>query len=352
MGEQKNIIVINGKSYDASTGDLISSKAAVQITVNDSVSPQTTPQPSQQHHKSNRSSHHLAHHKPQKSITLKRTQPKKTQHIASAKSLPLSTKGTVTVKSGGSHLHTTKRLERAKQINKSNSISRFNLTSSVPGVTKQHQPLEVQPAPSTPAFHTSVPKVHHASKSSGEDLFNAALSKADSHKQVHHKVSRRKHRIAKKLGISARAGNIVTAILVIAVLGSFIAYQNASNLSMRVAASKSGLSTAALPNYKPAGFSLNRHIGSEPGQVTLNYQSNSDDRSFTVTQASSSWSSQTLADSFLNDKQAERVVQSDGKVVYLYNGSDATWVEGGVWYRVEGNSSLTPDQLLQLANSF
>lgn len=347
MGETKNIIVINGKNYDASSGELLSSKVSTPITVNDFVSQPSKIQ-SESRAKPSRSSHHLAHHKTQKSVTLKRTQPKKSHHRASAKSLPLASSHTITVKSDGSGIAADRRLERAKSVSKSSSVSRFNLTEQV---AKSHQPLNVKPAPQAPAFHAPAPKVDHSSQSS-EALFNAALSKADSHKQAHHKVSRRKHRVAKKLGLSARAGNIVTAILIVAVLGSFIAYQNAPNIAVRMAASKSGLTAASLPGYKPSGFSLSNRVDTEPGKVTLNYHSNSDDRSFTVTQAGSSWNSQTLADSFLNDKQAERLSQANGKTVYLYNGSDATWVDGGVWYRVEGNSLLTSDQLLKLANSF
>lgn len=121
---------------------------------------------------------------------------------------------------------------------------------------------------------------------------------------------------------------------------------------MHYATAQSGLAAASLPAYRPSGFSLSRRIQADPGRIVLSFQSNSDDRSFTVTQVSSNWNSQTLADSFLTGKQSQRLQQSNGKTVYIYDGSNATWVDGGIWYRIEGKSMLNTSQLLQLADSF
>jgi hypothetical protein len=346
MGEQKNIVIINGKKYDASSGALLDAAVpSSQKLVSDFVAPAAI---DQQAGHQRQPGHHLKHHKTQKSVTLKRAPRKKTSALASA-SLPMSSTEVMTIESNNSLLATSDRHERAKQVSKSHAISRFRAISQP---TVNHEPLAVRPAPqSTPAFKRAAPAYEASSSTTSEDLFNKALGQADSHKQASHKISHRKHRVAKKLGLSPRAANTIAVMLVVVMLGGFIAYQNAPNIAMRVAASQSGLASASLPGYRPSGFSLSRRVSTSPGQVTISFHSNSDSRAFTVTQASSNWNSQALADSFLDGKQTQRY-SSDGKTVYFYDSSNATWVDGGIWYRIEGNSSLSTDQLLKLANSF
>jgi len=37
--------------------------------------------------------------------------------------------------------------------------------------------------------------------------------------------------------------------------------------------------------------------------------------------------------------------------IYVYNGSNATWINNGVRYTIEGDSSLSIDQLLKITAS-
>lgn len=134
-------------------------------------------------------------------------------------------------------------------------------------------------------------------------------------------------------------------------LTGFFVYQNIPNLSMRVASTRAGFS-AQLPGYKPAGFSQEKLVSYAPGKVTVSFRSNSDERQFQLTQQSSNWNSQALADNYLAkaDKQYQ-TFQASGKTIYIYDNSSATWVNGGVWYQIEGQSDLSSDQLLKIANS-
>lgn len=120
---------------------------------------------------------------------------------------------------------------------------------------------------------------------------------------------------------------------------------------MKLAASRSGVN-GSLPSYQPAGFSLNGAVAYRPGQITINYKSNSDDRGFKVNQSASQWDSKTLLDDFVainrNDYQT---IQDKGKTVYIYDNNNATWVDSGIWYRIEGDSSLSSEQLLRIASS-
>lgn len=130
----------------------------------------------------------------------------------------------------------------------------------------------------------------------------------------------------------------------------FFAYQNTPAIEMRVAAARSGVS-AGLPAYKPSGYSA-RDVKSEDGAVSVSFKSRTDNKSFTLTQKASSWNSASLlANTVAQTNQPYQTYQDEGKTVYIYNNSNATWVDGGVWYQVEGDASLTSDQLLRIANS-
>lgn len=132
----------------------------------------------------------------------------------------------------------------------------------------------------------------------------------------------------------------------------FFAYQNAPNLSMRLASARAGLE-GSLPSYSPAGFGLQGGVSYKPGQIELSYSSHSDDRSYKIIQSTSSWNSETLVQNYepLTQNSNYQTIPNKGKTVYVYNGSNATWVDAGVWYRIEGDSKLSSDQLLNVADS-
>ena len=118
-----------------------------------------------------------------------------------------------------------------------------------------------------------------------------------------------------------------------------------------LAATRAGLN-ASIPTYQPSGFSMAGPIEYEPGVVTLNFKSNSDERSFAVTQKNSSWNSETLLENFVfATKQPYQTFQANGRTIYIYEGNKATWVDGGVWFNIDGKANLNSDQLLRIADS-
>jgi len=142
------------------------------------------------------------------------------------------------------------------------------------------------------------------------------------------------------------AGVVVFALGV----GGFLAYQNLPNIAMRVASTRAGLK-ANLPKYQPAGFSMAGPIEYEPGEVKLSYKSNSDNRSFAVTQKNSAWNSEALLENYIAPtKQPYQTFQANGRTIYIYSDNKATWVDGGVWYTIDGKANLNSDQLLRIAN--
>ncbi len=121
---------------------------------------------------------------------------------------------------------------------------------------------------------------------------------------------------------------------------------------MKVAAHRAGFA-AALPGYKPAGYSLSGPIAYSPGQVTINFGSNTDSRRFSLKQQPTTWDSTALLENYVTKQTPNYLTYQDrGLTIYIFNGSSAAWVNGGMMYQLEGkNSQLDTDQLLKLATS-
>ncbi len=356
MGSQ-NIIELNGQHYDALTGKIVtqasrksSQKTAKPIKPTGGLSmdgfsrrrPASVPkQPAGTVHKSS------ANH----SNTLMRTAVRKPQPLVkqglsksrkqdiSPSSQPTKTLAEVDID--------PIRLARAKQVAKSKLISKFSDAEPRPVGQPAIKPLPMTSVPEAPIIgHVA------ASNAVSSPVFQDALDQASSHQQPKLKKQRLHHRVAKKLHVSPRTLSISSASLLFLLVGGFIAYQNVPNVAMHVASARSGVN-AALPAYKPAGFAFNGPIQYKPGQITVSFKSNSDvDRKFSIIQSTSSWNSETLLENFVaNTDHPYQTYQDGGKTIYIYDGTNATWVDGGIWYRVEGNSSLSSDQLLRLADS-
>jgi hypothetical protein len=138
--------------------------------------------------------------------------------------------------------------------------------------------------------------------------------------------------------------------LAVLALGGFFAYQNIPNMNVRYAAAKAGVS-AGLPGYQPAGFAVNSHVEYSPGKISIAYKANADNRSYTVTQANTSWSSDALKDHLVTSGSQLHTYPQNGQTIYLHDSAQADWVSNGIWYSIAGSSSLNTDQLIKIASS-
>ena len=180
------------------------------------------------------------------------------------------------------------------------------------------------------------------SKQKATDMFEDALIHAASHEEPMHKASgkRATHR---RRWVSVAAG--IAAFLVI---GGFITYLNMPGIELRVASMHAGFH-AEMPSYKPTGYALVGGVKATDGMVQLTYRSGSS--AYQITQVPSDWNSATLLDQNTEQRGApEQTIQSEGRIIYLYDGS-ASWVDGGVRYEINGNANLTADDLVSLATS-
>jgi hypothetical protein len=352
VGEQvtKHVIELNGQKYDARTGKPVTHMAVATA--------QPIPkQPSGPRHLDGFSRRpgvpKLVHAKMQKSQTLMRqvvakpTAPVKIHAKTAAPvaySTPASTQPKIeTIKPG--------RAIRATHATQSSLISKFGKTPVT--IDAAVVPVKPAPEPSNPVAHISKPVVVPPTPktSTKNAVFQKAIEQAVSHEAPKLKKPRVHHRVAKKLHVSPRLVTFASMTLLVLAVGTFFAYQNMPEIAMKVASARAGLK-ANLPAYQPSGFSLAGPIKYDSGEVTLNYKSNSDQRAFNVVQKNSSWNSETLLENFVaSTKQPYQTFQANGRTIYIYDGNKATWVDGGVWFNIDGQANLNSDQLLKIADS-
>lgn len=351
MGNQQTI-VLNGKRYDARTGKVISTDPLPDTTRSKTKKPSTPKVKSidgfarasqAQITMPKRQTNQAAVHKAEKSKTLMRkTVAKPKADVVKPRTMepqPI-TRNTTNIDQ--------QRLAHAQSVPKSTAISRFSSNEiGTVSSTQANSPVankkSVLPTADTEKVHqTTTKKASFTEK---------ALAHAEATEATRPKRDKRSVRVARKLHLTPRQVSFSSFAIAFLLIGGFFLYQNTTNIGMRIASSRAGI-RGNLPGYQPAGFSVSGGIAYNPGQITIPYKSNSDDRNFKIVQNVSEWNSQALMDNYVAiNHPSNQTIQDRGKTIYIYNGSNATWVDGGIWYRIEGDSQLNSDQLLNIAAS-
>lgn len=358
----KHVIELNGQKYDAKTGrPLVHSETAMRA-------------PSKTQAKANGPKHVDGFTRRPGSVKL---QPSTSSHkqaersktlMRAVVSKPVTNKvhaqASASATTTPPKQHTSPRVEtikpgraiRANIINQSNLISKFgksapDIKTAVIPVTHAPTPLLTHTPKSVAPTYVTPRVSSRATSEAKPDPFKAALENAVSHEQPKARKAPAHHRIARRLHVSPRLVSFAGVTIFALGVGGFLAYQNLPGIAMQVASTRAGLN-ASLPKYQPAGFSMAGPIEYEPGEITVNYKSNSDNRSFEVTQKNSSWNSETLLENYVSpSKQAYQTFQANGRTIYIYENNKATWVDGGVWFNIDGKTNLNSDQLLRIAGS-
>ena len=239
----------------------------------------------------------------------------------------------------------TKRQQHAKQVPQSTLISRFGAPAAIsPAPTIHHTPK--------PAMHKSISPIHSlqssvpTTPSASLDIFERALQRANSHQAPTFKPLKkpRRHKPVGKRIVGIGAG-----ALAVVVLAGFIAFQNQASLTMRYASNKAGFG-ALLPAYSPDGYKAGKFLYS-PGVVGVKFTDKTGD-SYNLVQQQTAWDSSSLLNEFVaTSSQTYDIIQSAGQTIYTYGDNNATWVDGGVWYRVVSNGSLTSTDIINIAQS-
>ena len=360
MGKQ-TFIEINGKKYDAATGKQLQSSASSASTVT-SISPKQNSGSIDGFSRRKTTARTPANHaakSTQKSQTLMRKSVKKPD----APSPVNKAENHISKSSLGQQ---PRRVASARLTTKSPHVQKYGAFAHRSSIIKQHAELPVKQEPSQ--IHKSQPLARVATatpvisqttpaqkrKLMTERMIESALDNSQSHEQVHHapkQLKKRRKSLAKRLGVSTRSMAMSSAALAAVLLAGFFALQNVPNFAMRVAATRAGFD-AELPDYKPAGFSFKGPINYSAGKVTVSFRSNSDNRAYDVTQQSSKWNSDALLSNYVvAENKQYQTYQDRGRTLYIYDGSNATWVDNGIWYQIQGESNMTTDQLIRIASS-
>jgi hypothetical protein len=340
--KKRTIVEINGRKYDTNTGQIVSETPNASPVIDgftapiaDSNSRQKSAQPARQVNIAQG-----VHNKPQKTKKLhsaavkKQVTPKKVMSKSNIAMQPALTDVQPQRQLGKQEA----RAQRAEQHAKSSQVQKFQAAQDQQvGEAPVAPPDDVVESPDIPPVTQPMPRLQ-VSQPAPQDVPAAPEPQKDS-------MIRRAMRARPRLVPAA-----ITSVLVLAV-GGYVAYQNIPNMALRVAAQRAGFN-ASLPGYSPSGFGFAGPVAYSDGVVELEYRSNSDERTYRLIQKESSWDSQSLLDNFVTANSEDYITfQERGITIYIYDTSNATWVDGGVWYTLEGNSLLNSEQLLKIASS-
>lgn len=152
--------------------------------------------------------------------------------------------------------------------------------------------------------------------------------------------------------LSGKVASLSLSLAGLVLLGVYVWQINYPNLALKVASSKAGIN-ASLPTYIPNGWKVSGDIQSNPGSVGYEIKSDDGTKKVVINEDRSDWDSDALAENYINTKTKKyTTLQSEGLTIYLYNDNQASWINHGTWYRIEGeNHGISKDQIIKMATS-
>ena len=351
----KNIITINGRSYDAVTGSPIAPAHARQPehhapsaqqpspkphkAFSDISGPArihtpptlaaTTPQHKSSEHPDNKA--HTIHQQPQKSQTLYRAALKKPMPLRQLEPAPVKVADYDTASAATypaiSHFNSRASGHHAEQA---------VIAAATPERAPRVHPIVAKALSNQPV--AAPPEQPQTSRELKEALIRERLAEAQPNGE-HHRAHRQ-----------PRLATILTSSLALLLLAGYLTYINLPNISMRVAATRAGIA-ANYPNYSPDGYHFAGPITYQPGEVNITFKSNTNNDRFDIQQKASSWDNQAVLDNYVSKQTGTYLTYEEhGLTIYSY-GDHAAWVNGGLLYTIDGDAPLSSDELLRIATS-
>lgn len=306
---------VNGQLYDTRTG--------LPVTA---TTPQRTDRPTAPHRPAT-----ALHGGAQKSKTLRRVPPKKPQPETLS---PLVAKRPQ---------HRSLDIARHPQVKK---VALAPIKApEVPDIApRMHPHVEKanQHVAAKKTAHQSLPQNAPTPKEVKEAEIARVLENAPTRKERRTK----KQRSARHKKVTRLSAVIIAIIVILGV----IVWINLPMLSVRFAASQTGVS-AAIPHYTPEGFRLQLPVATKDNHVTITYASADSKTSFALEQSNSSWNSDAVRAMVEQDSKGRFLTSRDrGITVYTYDGN-AAWVNRGILYTIDGDAELSSDAIMRIANS-
>jgi hypothetical protein len=244
------------------------------------------------------------------------------------------------------------RLVRAQQVKRSPLVA-HHTNPQVSKVLPQYGPLAVTPLPANPNPQSPVPGTAPAPQPHNKpdeppkptDIFEHALANAN------HFVDLQAHKMRYRKKARRHVTSMAAGTLALLVIAGFAFYQNSAGLQFKVASFHAGVATH-MPNLKAAGFAYD---GAKADGDTLVVGFSSPSGNYRLSQQATNLSEQDV----INDLSATdasghpdyTTVHAGSTTVYRFGANDATWVQDGTWYTVNGTGSLTDQQVTSLVDN-
>lgn len=235
------------------------------------------------------------------------------------------------------------RLQRAAATPKHTKISRFGRSAApfVSGIPINYVPIPVQEPPRA-AAHTPP----HRTQQAQPDMFEHAIAAATNFVDV------KAHVAAYRQKAQAHAVSMAAGVFAIAFLSLFAWYQASPRLQMQVAGAQAGVS-AAIPRLQQAGLAY-AGVTVDEGKriVTLN---GSHGTQYRLIQQPTNWSERDLIDHIAATDASGTpnytTVPMGDTTVYRFGDTMATWVTRGTWHQLTGSAPLSGAQLTALVKN-
>lgn len=244
----------------------------------------------------------------------------------------------------------------AREINKSNTqipanpktVAPSNIQTSQNAIssTQSMMPSIPNPQALTPPQPQPIPQPVN------NPITNQNQSKTNLQSNILTQQVEQPKKINKLKKHGGKVASVGLSLAGIILLGIYVWQINYPNLALKVAGSKAGIS-ASMPAYLPNGWKISGDIQANPGSINYKLASAEGDKSISVNQVRSDWDSQALAENYLAPNADKyTALQAEGLTIYVYNNNQASWVNHGTWYRIEGQDhGLSRDQIIKMATS-
>lgn len=314
----KAVIHINGKDYDANSGEALAQK--------NKVSAEAKRQPARPAHHAKPAHLHVT---PHRSTTLARSSVHKPKIRSIISNTPvLVSRTSVEVKHEQPQAHS----RLSPKVMHFAKIEPRMIDTTPAAVPEQEYP------------DSPPPILHHRMHSKKEAHIKRQLASSNAHKalprkRVHHHAPLRK-----------RAPALAAGMAVLVMITGFVVYQSIPGLSVNLASQRAGFS-AMLPKYTPGGFKMSGPVEYGKGRVVLSFRSNTDDRNYKLEQKPSMLTDSELKDQVAQESRGKyQTVNEGGRSVFI-SADTATWVDDGVQFSLKGESGLSSAQIASIASS-
>lgn len=327
----KQTIELNGKHYDAVTGELVSSPAKKQTTVHAAVQKGPTKVTVQ----SKATPNHTKAHAQQSSHTLMRKAVKKPEPATkySVHAPVTHNHGTSITVKHPAHQINEHRLKRAQSIEQSAYVQKYNPIHHIP-VTLAAVPVQPEPKAEEQAPPVAPPPLQH-----GIEMFERAIQNASHYVDI---SAQKKHFTKKRRKHALSMGSGFAALMLVA---GFMVYQNSPGLQISAAGMRVGVSTAA-PDFKEIGLRYNG-VASAKDKRIIGLKD--EKGTYQLTQQKTNWSGDSMIQSVSSTDASGQpnytTVELNGQKVYRLNNGSDMWVKNGVWYSLSGNRGVNPEKL-------